>query len=211
MPEGAAYGVRPVSTVEAAADAVRDLIVSGELPQGSQLGESEFSQRLGIARHTFRAATQILVGEGLLRHRRNRGVVVPIFCQADLEDISRLRIALELEAVRLVIRDGGDLLAAESAVEDLASLPVDTPWYVVARLDLRFHYAVVEATVSTRLLRGYQRVRSETALGLMQVKPNLGAASEIADQHESLLRALESGDVGATTRLWRSHLEVEAA
>ncbi|HZO07048.1 MAG TPA: GntR family transcriptional regulator, partial [Solirubrobacterales bacterium] len=59
--------ITPVSTVDAAANALRELILDGKLEPGTRLREHEFAERLGIARHSFRAATQILIGEGLLR------------------------------------------------------------------------------------------------------------------------------------------------
>ena len=41
------------------------MILDGSLEPGSRLRETDFSQRLGIARHTFRAATQILINVGV--------------------------------------------------------------------------------------------------------------------------------------------------
>ena len=93
-----------VSTVEAAANAVRELILDGRLEPGTRLREAEFAERLGIARHSFRAATQILISEGLLRREPNRGVQVPVFEPDDLIDVFRLRTALEVEAVRASAR-----------------------------------------------------------------------------------------------------------
>ena len=59
--------LRTVSVVDAAADALRQMVLDGTLEPGARLRETDFSKRLGIARHTFRAATQILINEGLLR------------------------------------------------------------------------------------------------------------------------------------------------
>ena len=42
------------------------MILDGHLEPGERLRETDFAERLGIARHSFRAATQILIGEGLL-------------------------------------------------------------------------------------------------------------------------------------------------
>ena len=53
--------LRTVSVVDAAADALRQMVLDGTLEPGARLRETDFSKRLGIARHTFRAATQILI------------------------------------------------------------------------------------------------------------------------------------------------------
>ncbi|MGK2931407.1 MAG: GntR family transcriptional regulator, partial [Solirubrobacterales bacterium] len=83
--------VSPVSTVEAAANALRELILDGKLAPGDRLREHEYAERLGIARHSFRAATQILIGEGLLKREPHRGVEVPVMSAADVTDIFKLR------------------------------------------------------------------------------------------------------------------------
>ena len=94
---------------------------------GTRLRENEFAERLGIARHSFRAATQILIGEGLLRREPNRGVQVPVFSREDVEDIFRLRAALEVEAMRLVIEAGSvperGARAVEGALRPLGARP----------------------------------------------------------------------------------------
>ena len=94
-----------VSTVDAAANVLRELILDGELEPGSRLREAEFAERLGIARHSFRAATQVLISEGMLRREPHRGVQVTVLDAGDIVDTFRLRTALETEAVRIVIAD----------------------------------------------------------------------------------------------------------
>src|ERR1700761_4888995 len=114
--------IATVSTVEAAANAIRDLILDGELTAGTRLRENDFAERLGVARHSFRAATQILIGEGLLRREPNRGVQVPVFSREDVEDIFKLRAALEIEAARLAIEAGSVPADASAAVTELSGL-----------------------------------------------------------------------------------------
>jgi hypothetical protein len=41
-----------VSTVDAAANVLRELILDGQLEPGARLREAEFAERLGIARHS---------------------------------------------------------------------------------------------------------------------------------------------------------------
>src|SRR5262245_13602006 len=110
-----------VSTVEAAANVLRELILDGELEPGSRLREAEFAERLGIARHSFRAATQILIAEGMLRREPHRGVAVTVLAAADIVDTFRLRAALETEAVRILIAEGRVPAGAREAVDALSA------------------------------------------------------------------------------------------
>jgi len=202
--------VETVSTVEAAANALRELILDGRLEPGARLRETEFAERLGIARHSFRAATQILIGEGLLHREPNRGVLVPVFAPNDLIDVFRLRTALELEAARLVVAGGVVPEAAEAAVRELSALPDDAPWRSVVEPDMRFHRAIIDAAGSERLARSYSTVQSEILLCLVWLRPHYERPAQVAAEHEELIEAIRDGDPRRAEDLFRAHL-TEAA
>ena len=199
--------ITPVSTVEAAANALRELILDGNLAPGARLREHEFAERLGIARHSFRAATQVLIGEGLLRREPNRGVEVPVLSAADIADIFKLRAALELEAVRLVTEAGIVPVAAQRAVTELSSLGEDAPWRDVVWPDQRFHRAIIEATDSRRLDRAYNDLQSEIVLCLVQLRPAYEQPAEVAAEHQELLEPIIAGDAAKAEALMRAHLD----
>ncbi|HMT04170.1 MAG: GntR family transcriptional regulator [Solirubrobacterales bacterium] len=202
--------VSPVSTVEAAANALRELILDGNLEPGVRLREHDFAERLGIARHSFRAATQILIGEGLLKREPHRGVEVAILAADDVADIFRLREALEIEAVRIVTAAGVVPAEAHRAVTEMSALSDDAPWRDVVWPDQRFHRAIIDATNSPRLARAYQGLQSEITLCLAQLRPVYDAPAEVAAEHEELLGPIISGDVELAEKLFRAHL-AEAA
>jgi DNA-binding GntR family transcriptional regulator len=199
-----------VSTVQAAANALRELILDGKLEPGARLRETEFAERLGIARHSFRAATQILVSEGLLLREPNRGVQVPVFAPDDLIDVFRLRTALEVEAVRLVVASGEVPPAAEESVRELSGLPDDAPWRAVVEPDMRFHRALIDAAGSERLVRAYASVQSEVLLCLVWLRPHYDRPAQVAAEHEELIAAVRAGDADRAEQLFRAHLK-EAA
>ena len=195
-----------VSTVEAAANALRELILDGQLEPGARLREAEFAERLGIARHSFRAAAQILVAEGLLHREPNRGVQVPVFAPDDLIDVFRLRIALEVEAVRLVIASGEVPAAVEESVRELSALPDDAPWRSVVEPDMRFHRAIIDGADSDRLARAYSTVQSEVLLCLVWLRPHYDRPAQVAAEHEGLIAAIRDGDPDRAEALFRAHL-----
>ncbi len=199
-----------VSTVDAAANVLRELILDGQLEQGARLREAEFAERLGIARHSFRAATQILIGEGLLRREPNRGVHVPVFEPDDLIDVFRLRTALEVEAVRLVVAAGRVPEAAEDSVRELSALGDDAPWRAVVEPDMRFHRSIIDASGSERMVRAYATVHSEVLLCLVWLRPHYDRPSQVAAEHEELIAAMRAGDADRAEDLFRAHLS-EAA
>ena len=203
--------LKTVSTVDAAADAVRELILDGGLEPGARLKEAEFSERLGVARHTFRAAAQILIGEGLLRRSPNRGLQLAILDAAGINDIFKLRAALELEAVRLVVLQEKPLEAAARAVEELNSLESGVPWRKVVDPDMAFHRAIIDATESERLARSFATVQSEILLCMAQLRPHYDHPSEVATEHRELLAPLLKHDLALAEERFRTHLNDAAA
>ena len=195
-----------VSTVDAAANVLRELILDGELEPGTRLREAEFADRLRIARHSFRAATQILISEGMLRREPHRGVQVTVLEAADILDTFRLRTALETEAVRIVIGEGRVPEGARQAVEDLSAVPDGAPWREVVEPDMRFHRAIIDAAASPRLSRAYGQVQAEIQLCMVQLRPHYERPSEVADEHTALLAAIVDADPQRADQLVREHL-----
>jgi DNA-binding GntR family transcriptional regulator len=205
-PEAPHVQLATVSTVQAAANALREQILDGHIEPGARLRETEFAERLGIARHSFRAAAQILISEGLLVREPNRGVHVPEFDPDDLIDVFRLRIALELEAVRLVIATGEVPPAAEESVRELSGVGDDAPWRAVVEPDMNFHRAIIDAAGSERLMRAYSSVQSEILLCLVQLRPYYHRPAEVAAEHEELIAAIQEGNAQRAEELFRAHL-----
>lgn len=203
--------VRSVSTVEATADALRQLILDGGLEPGARLRETDFSGRLGVARHTFRAATQILIGEGLLRRLPNRGVQLAVLTADDIIDIFKLRAALELEAVRLVTLNDGPLEAAERAVAELNALDPSATWRSVVDPDMEFHRSIIDAAGSERLARAYAGVQSEILLCMVQLRPHYDHPEEVAAEHRELLEPLKAHKLELAEERFRVHLNEAAA
>jgi DNA-binding GntR family transcriptional regulator len=195
-----------VSTVDAAANVLRELILNGELKPGARLREAEFAERLGIARHSFRAATQILISEGMLRREPHRGVAVTVLNAADITDTFRLRAALETEAVRLLIAAGTVPETARKAVEDLSAVPDGAPWRDVVVHDMAFHRALIDAAESPRISRAYTGVQAEIQLCMVQLRPHYERPSQVAAEHTELLGAIVGGDPQHADELFRRHL-----
>jgi DNA-binding GntR family transcriptional regulator len=199
--------IKTVSTVDAIAEALRERILDGSIAPGTPLREATWADELGVARHSFRAATQQLIHQGLLRHAPNRGVQVPELGAADIEDVFVLRSALELEALRLTVGQGVVPEAAVEAVHQLEALPADAPWHEVVVPDMNFHRALIHATGSARLIRAYGAVQAEIEFCLVQLRPHYERPDQVAKEHRELLAPIADHDEETAERLLRIHLD----
>jgi DNA-binding GntR family transcriptional regulator len=124
----------------------------------------------------------------------------------DLRDLFLVRIPLELEMVRQVVRLGRIPLTTEAAVHDMARLPDDAPASQFVEADLRFHSSLVESVRSPRLCRLYRAIQGEMHLSMVQSKRLLGP-QRIAKEHGDILNALRGRDEPLAAELMRAHLE----
>ncbi len=84
---------------QAAAQVLREAIVSGELKGGDRILEQKWSSRLGIGQPTLREALRELEHQGLLRKVPQRGTYVAELSPDDYRRILEVRIPLEAVAI----------------------------------------------------------------------------------------------------------------
>ncbi|GIH46037.1 transcriptional regulator, GntR family [Microbispora rosea] len=196
--------LRPVSTVEALAAALRERVLSGDIEPGAALPEQELSARYGVARPTVREALALLVHEGLLRRERNRSAYVPVLTSADLADLMYVRAPLEELMAQAVA--GRRVAAAEEALDRLSGLPAGAPWAAVVAEHMALHEALVAAAGSPRLERLYATLAAETRLGLVGLRHSYEDPHELAAEHAALLRLIAEGPADAAVHAMREHL-----
>jgi DNA-binding GntR family transcriptional regulator len=84
---------------QAAAQSIRESIISGELRGGDRIVEQKWAVRLGIGQPTLREALNELTRQGLLRRLSQRGTYVARLSPEDYRLIQEVRIPLEAIAV----------------------------------------------------------------------------------------------------------------
>ncbi len=199
--------LRPISTTDALVHAVREQILAGELAPGARLPEEALATRFGVARPTARAALQTLTFEGLLRRERNRTAYVPKLTAQDVHDLFLVRIAIEVEAIRLLVERGAHPHAAEEALERLEGDRGQRSWTQVVDDALAFHRGLIEAVESPRLARAFAALESEWALCFAQVKQERGGLPPQRNvEHREVFDAIVARDAEQATRLMRRHL-----
>ncbi|MEG1338550.1 GntR family transcriptional regulator [Cetobacterium sp.] len=74
---------------------LKEEIVSGRIEEGSRIVEKEFTLKLNVSRTPLREAIRMLELEGLIEARKKGGVAVPKTTKKDIEEVIKIRIALE--------------------------------------------------------------------------------------------------------------------
>jgi DNA-binding GntR family transcriptional regulator len=200
-----------LSATESVRRTVREAIVDGRIPPGSQLREARLAEMLGTSRGTVREAIRPLVQEGLVEYRMHRGAFVRAPFPADRLDVYVAREAIEVWAARRLIEceDELDLSALDAAVATMRVKEArgKRPTEDTIAADLRFHHELVRLAGSPRLTRAHETFAAETRM-LLRLHPPYPWRTYAAD-HERLVGALRRRDP-AMPDLVADHLRLSA-
>src|SRR5689334_13754445 len=145
-------------------DRLRDAIYNGQLAPNERLREEVLAASLGLSRGPVREALAQLEREGLVIRQPNKSATVARLSLEDLEEVYSLRKALEQLAVREAISNGEDrhFQEMQDVVNTMAAyLDRGITTQEAARLDIRFHEIIYEASKHQRLLKFWAILRPQ--------------------------------------------------
>ncbi|SFL32080.1 GntR family transcriptional regulator [Methylobacterium pseudosasicola] len=197
-------------TVAAAvAESLRQRILIGELPPGTQLRQDALAEEFGISRIPIREALLQLEATGLIKIMPHRGAVVSGLSVEEVEDIFTLRVQLEPELLALSARRFSEenILELRSLTEEYSAALEAGEILRWGELNRRFHLD---------LLQHAERPRSlNIVAGLLQdcdrpTRLQLSASGDVARadrEHREILALCEAGKIEAAADHLRSHIE----
>lgn len=205
-------GIEPVdreSTASIIAQRLREAIMNGSLPPGTQLGEAELARRFNVSRGPLREAMQRLLSEGLLRSERFRGLFVIDLGPGDVRDIYLARAAIERAAVIEVMNGDRDRAAAllDEAVWAMVAAAEDNDPTALSDADLRFHEVLIGASGSRRLARMARTLLIETRMCLSLLQTTYRRVDERVAEHSRITKAIRDGDTQAVLALLEDHMD----
>lgn len=190
---------------------LRTDIIEGRLLPGSKLRIEHLRQTYAVGAGTLREALTRLVSDALVTAEGQRGFRVSPIAMDDLEDLTRLRVHIETNALRESIRFGGDAWRAQlaAAYEELSSL--EQPLSIENRrrwesLNLRFHEA---------LLSGKQSPWAQKVLGLLARHGERyrcyamdlpGATRDVHAEHREIFEMAMSGQEARAALALEAHI-----
>ncbi len=202
------------SLAEHAYRVLREALIACEFPPDARLKIEALSERYGLSSSPLREALARLVQDGLVVALENRGFRVAPLSLAELDDLVRVRVLVECEALRVAVGQGDDrwetrVVAAFhglSLIEQrLGKGPValNEDW---ARRHREFHFALLAGCGSARLMRlaesGFlqaERFRRFSARFRQREKDKHA-------EHKRLMDASLARDADAAVRLQRKHI-----
>jgi DNA-binding GntR family transcriptional regulator len=179
-----------------ALDALRHMIVAGDLRPGQRVAQEEVAGRLGVSIAPVREALRTLEQEGQVTHLPRRGYFITALEIHDLQEIYELRAILEARAARQALDalDEAGLTRIEVAAQDCAEAAErgDVPSELEA--NRRFHFAILGSPGQPHTLRLIRLLwdSTETYRALYYNSP--AERQESIAAHDRILDALRVRD-----------------
>lgn len=210
--------------VDQAFSRLRRDVLCGLHPAGAKLKIDELQESYGISSSPLREALSRLAQEGLVRADERRGFRVPPLSLDDLTDITRMRLMLDVSALREAIAAGHDewestVVAAFHRLDRVESrlgngpLILDDNW---TELHRAFHMALLSACPSARQLTWVASLFDQAERYRRYSARFRKTARRKSNEHRKLLDATLRRDADTACALLQEHIlstqrNVEAA
>ena len=197
--------------IERAYAQLRNDIIEGRHLPGDKLRVEHLKLHYGVGAGTLREAITRLVSDALVTAEGQRGFRVTPITLEELEDITQLRLHIELEALRQSIRHGGTAwrealrqsYEAMSALEQPIRHQHRPQWEA---LNMRFHEALLSGQQSPwtqkvlRLLSRHSERYRRYTMGLP------GAMRDVHSEHTAIFEAAMAGQEARAALALEAHI-----
>ncbi|HCW03499.1 MAG TPA: GntR family transcriptional regulator [Clostridium sp.] len=174
------------------AQALREQILSGTIPDGEKLTQEQISEKLGVSRIPVREAMQILELEGFLERLPNRHMRVIGVKKEDIYINFRVLSALESEIATMLLEEGADISLLAKILDEYKVAVEQEQWRVCAEKELDFHIHISQLLENKCLIKLHEKlVNGYLSYGLKHVPMNWQVN---LDSLYKVLQVLESGE-----------------
>lgn len=183
-------------------------ILAGRIAAGEHLVEQALAEQLSISRISVREALQQLAQEGLIEIIPNRGAYLRRFTAEDIEEVFRLRAALEAMAAELVAvhaqpQDESDL---QEVVNELATLEKLGDRLRGSEVDTEFHRRLMLLSRQRRAYTIWRNMSAQITMVVYSVSSNYPSFEGLAARHQHIVDLIRARDDQALAQYMRRHI-----
>jgi DNA-binding GntR family transcriptional regulator len=189
---------------DAAADALREMILDGRLAPGERVNEVRLAAALGVSRTPLREGLRLLAAEGAVDAAPKRGFYVRALTVEELQHLYAVRPLLDPEALRLAgIPTNAQLTKLEKLNRTLGA----AKGVRAVELDDEWHLRLIDGCpnrVLVELIQSMMRRTRRYEIALLREGGNVRRATE---EHARVLETLRSGDLDAACAALKRNME----
>ncbi len=190
-------------------NAIRGMIMDGELPPGARLVDHDLCDRLHISRNTLRECYRQLEAEGFIEIKPHRGPVVVTVTDDQARQIYETREAVECFAIRqFTVRASDEQVASLRDVGlKLADAVLEGDGVKVDEWKNRYYDRLFEGAENHVLHDQARLLYSRLARLRARSLSHPGRAEQSAREIRSTLVAIEGRRIDEAEAAWRIHIQ----
>ena len=198
---------RPIR--EIAYEVLKKAIITGEIPAGERIVETDYADRLHISRTPLREALRKLERDGLVEYVMRRGVIVHAFTTEDVEQIYTIRNCLEMLTLPDIIEKATpeNIAHLRELLAKMDELNAKNDVEALSPVAREFHTAITAISGKNRILRVIkgqdEYIRRFSAMAIKQEDRR----NEANEEHHRLVDLIEQKDLPAFEALMKQHIE----
>jgi DNA-binding GntR family transcriptional regulator len=188
--------------------ALRAALVAGQMVPGELYSAPALATRLGVSATPVREAMLELVKEGLVFTEPNKGFRVRHLSDRELDEITEVRLLLEVPTTVAVVGVAGpdDVARLRPMAERIVDLARNKELIDYIEQDRQFHLALLTLAGNEQLVRMVAELRARTRLLGLAPLAETGELTTSAQEHLEMLRLIEAGDREQLEQLMRRHI-----
>jgi len=193
------------------AHALRAALVAGEMRTGVLYSAPVLAEKFGVSATPVREAMLDLANEGLVEAVRNKGFRVTELSDRDLDELTQLRMLIEVPTVRELAARCDDDLAPEvealrETAREIVALAVEPDLIRYVEVDRQFHVTLLALNGNRHLVEEVARLRARSRLYGLQQLAARGQLEASAHEHEELVDLVLARDADAAAELMHRHI-----
>ena len=187
------------------AAALAEQIIRGNLKPGDRVRQDTVASEFNASHVPVLEAFRRLEARGLLISRERKGVYVPLLDLASIVEISRMRAALEVLALRYAIPSitAGDIASAKKAMVKANGCCDMSTWEAANR---QFHRSLYQPCGMARLLSNIDALHEARLRYMYATAAVIDWNSRSEGEHMKILDAVRSRDVESACLQMEQHI-----
>ena len=189
---------------------LEEMIVSGELPRGTRIDESELAQRFEVSRTPMREAIKALVATGLLELRSRQGVWVAAVSIPKLMEMFEMMAIFEGQCAKYAARrampdEVEQLWLIQRRLEDELKTGDQQRFYDV---NAGFHDALYAASHTQFIAEQTRLLRKRVSMYRRHVTYLPGRMAATIEEHARIISAVQAKDPKAALAAAQDHVNL---
>ncbi|RXZ70342.1 GntR family transcriptional regulator [Fusobacterium necrophorum] len=187
---------------------LKEEIVNGKIQSGEKIIELEYAEKFGVSRTPLREALRMLELEGLVTNAEKGGVTVNYISKEDIEEIYKIRVALESIVLKEIIKKDESCLEALHSILEETRIALDENMESEALIEIfqRFNHELYEAANLKQVSKLIKHLNEYTKRFRVLCLKNEIRLKEAFLEHWNLVEALEKKDLEEALRINDKHL-----